>query len=248
MKKIIGIITTILVIWIIVPRHPVYAVACTPPISGNLTISSDCSFSGTVNGVDSGSGSTNTSILTISAGILTINTSQTIGFGSMVLSGGSVALSANNTGALKPGALLWMVDADGDGYSPDGVQYVQESAPANGRRRSVMLGTTTDCYDSNANAFPGQTSWFTVQRGDSSFDYNCDSTVTYGRETCVCANPVCAPTCECTFGIIAGDYTCGALSVAGPNGCTCSRRDGYGNCTGTCTNQNGSQSKTVNCR
>jgi hypothetical protein len=32
----------------------------------------------------------------------------------------------------------------------------------------------TDCYDANANAHPGQTSYFTVDRGDGSFDYNCN--------------------------------------------------------------------------
>lgn len=31
-----------------------------------------------------------------------------------------------------------------------------------------------DCYDSNANANPGQASWFSSHRGDGSFDYNCD--------------------------------------------------------------------------
>lgn len=37
---------------------------------------------------------------------------------------------------------------------------------------SPLLGT--DCYDYNADARPGQTSFFTVHRGDESFDYNCD--------------------------------------------------------------------------
>ncbi|MHB8877990.1 MAG: hypothetical protein ACYC8T_30205 [Myxococcaceae bacterium] len=31
-----------------------------------------------------------------------------------------------------------------------------------------------DCYDSNANAKPGQLGYFDVNRGDSSFDYDCD--------------------------------------------------------------------------
>ena len=30
-----------------------------------------------------------------------------------------------------------------------------------------------DCYDGNASAKPGQTGWFTVHRGDNSFDYDC---------------------------------------------------------------------------
>ena len=33
--------------------------------------------------------------------------------------------------------------------------------------------TASDCYDSNANARPGQTAWFNAHRGDGSFDYDC---------------------------------------------------------------------------
>jgi len=35
---------------------------------------------------------------------------------------------------------------------------------------------STDCYDSNPNAFPGQATFFVTERGDGSFDYNCDTT------------------------------------------------------------------------
>jgi hypothetical protein len=35
-----------------------------------------------------------------------------------------------------------------------------------------------DCYDESNLAFPGQTAWFTVQRGDGSFDYDCDGAST----------------------------------------------------------------------
>jgi hypothetical protein len=31
-----------------------------------------------------------------------------------------------------------------------------------------------DCYDSNAAANPGATAWFTADRGDGSYDYDCD--------------------------------------------------------------------------
>lgn len=33
--------------------------------------------------------------------------------------------------------------------------------------------TPGDCYDGNADAYPGQTRWFRVDRGDGSFDYDC---------------------------------------------------------------------------
>ncbi|MCO4760524.1 MAG: thrombospondin type 3 repeat-containing protein [Myxococcales bacterium] len=32
-----------------------------------------------------------------------------------------------------------------------------------------------DCYDKNKKAFPGQTTYFSVHRGDNSYDYNCDT-------------------------------------------------------------------------
>jgi hypothetical protein len=37
--------------------------------------------------------------------------------------------------------------------------------------------SSSDCYDSNANAKSGQTSYFTTHRGDGSFDYNCNGVV-----------------------------------------------------------------------
>ncbi len=37
---------------------------------------------------------------------------------------------------------------------------------------------STDCYDYNGNAYPGASSWWTTQRGDSSYDYDCDGSQT----------------------------------------------------------------------
>jgi hypothetical protein len=37
-----------------------------------------------------------------------------------------------------------------------------------------------DCYDSNADAHPGQTTYFYDDRGDGSWDYNCDGTDSAG--------------------------------------------------------------------
>ena len=58
------------------------------------------------------------------------------------------------------------VDADNDRYAPS-------SGTKTCRANSQIAGT--DCYDSNANAKPEQTSYFGGQRGDGSFDYNCNS-------------------------------------------------------------------------
>ena len=35
-----------------------------------------------------------------------------------------------------------------------------------------------DCFDGNANASPSQDQFFDSNRGDGSFDYNCDGTQT----------------------------------------------------------------------
>lgn len=42
------------------------------------------------------------------------------------------------------------------------------------KRQSTIVSHTVDCYDDNANAKPGQTTHFSTDRGDGSFDYNCD--------------------------------------------------------------------------
>lgn len=78
----------------------------------------------------------------------------------------------------------------------------------------------TDCYDGNANAKPGQTTYFATHRGDSSFDYNCDSVITYYKTTnvlcrycggsenysaawsCACGN-------SCSFGFNCEGYSFG---------------------------------------
>ena len=66
------------------------------------------------------------------------------------------------------GCTTYYYDYDGDGYGT-----------TSGRCLCTQTGYytssySTDCYDSNASANPGATSWFTNDRGDGSFDYNCD--------------------------------------------------------------------------
>lgn len=62
-------------------------------------------------------------------------------------------------------------DADRDGYySASGSQSC--GLPSCPSGYSETPGN--DCYDENANARPGQTAYFSSQRGDGSFDYNCD--------------------------------------------------------------------------
>ena len=63
-------------------------------------------------------------------------------------------------------------DADGDGFgNAAGGTQTNQSACASG-----WSLTNNDCYDSNPSVNPSQTGYFGVQRGDGSFDYNCNGT------------------------------------------------------------------------
>jgi hypothetical protein len=68
------------------------------------------------------------------------------------------------------GCVEFYYDNDGDTYGVTGATECwcdAGSYPYTGVN-------TSDCYDNNSNAWPGQTSYFPVDRGDGSYDYNCD--------------------------------------------------------------------------
>ncbi len=146
------------------------------PVSGNYTVSAACTFPNTpYDGIDAGAGSANTAVLTIgTGGSLTILAGQTLLVGSVQSnSGGSITII--DTGSFRAPGPIYITDADGDLYAASGSQTTTGSV----RRNSMTDVYTVDCYDGNANAKPGQTSYFTVNRGDGSYDYDCDS----GTET-----------------------------------------------------------------
>ncbi len=65
----------------------------------------------------------------------------------------------------------WYPDADSDGYGDQSqAPIVACESPGPG----FVPEGTPDCYDANADARPGQTAWFSDDRGDGSFDYNCN--------------------------------------------------------------------------
>jgi len=81
------------------------------------------------------------------------------------------------------------VDSDNDDYGSTTSKTCTNNATcgsatwasgANGTAAASgnFSGVNTDCYDSNANAKPGQTNYYTVNRGDGSFDYDCDGSGT----------------------------------------------------------------------
>ena len=89
------------------------------------------------------------------------------------------------SGATLEQGYLCIEDSDADGFPGNVTRYKDTSATCdniiageqiNARRvRDLINPDMLDCYDGNANAKPGQTTWFTTDRGDGSFDYDCNS-------------------------------------------------------------------------
>ena len=165
----------------------------------SITLSSGdvCAISGVV-GIDNG-GSTNAALLTLPATTsLTINNGATLVLGSISLGGGTIIVSG--TGQMKIGANLYATDADGDNY-PASTTYSAASGANLVRLNTLSSLSSIDCYDSGthaADAHPGQTGYFTVDRGDGSFDYNCVS----GEEKNVSGTYDTCSTSICTYSTI----------------------------------------------
>ncbi len=94
--------------------------------------------------------STNSAILTVESGVLTINANETYVAGEFALTGGSIALASG--ASLKPGTVLWIADADGDGYPQDDKIWYGRRPPF-GRRKALMTTLSTiDCNDGDGGA------------------------------------------------------------------------------------------------
>lgn len=82
-----------------------------------------------------------------------------------------------NEGNNTIGCTNFYRDVDADGF---GGGVPQCMCQANGQYTTV---DHSDCYDSNRGAYPGQRAYFDVDRGDGSFDYNCDGGIDYQTGT-----------------------------------------------------------------
>jgi hypothetical protein len=118
-------------------------------------------------------------------------------------------------GACTGGSAMktYYLDADGDGHAVNVSTTVCGPAPAH-----YITGPVDDCYDSNKDVFPGQTKYFQVQRGDGSFDYNCNNAEEgllkkgdpIGSAGCPSPNTCGASTCNSIGpGAVASDLACG---------------------------------------
>jgi hypothetical protein len=103
----------------------------------------------------------------------------TVGGAQQVCSGASLPSgwrsSANGSDCNDSNNTVWQflngyLDNDGDGYGA-GTLYTICSGSS---LPSGYVSNNTDCYDYNANAYPGQSNYFTTNRGDGSFDYDCN--------------------------------------------------------------------------
>jgi hypothetical protein len=137
-------------------------------------------------------------------------------------------------------------DGDGDTY---GVAGATQCWCEDGAWPYTGLNDN-DCYDSNADAHPGQTSYFTADRGDSRFDYDCNGSEAkeYNQISGGCDWDLVYISCECNgegwersvpacgdaglwIGDCSGTYDviCYALCIISSNPATCLSR-----CSATC--------------
>ncbi len=97
-----------------------------------------------------------------------------------VCSGSSLpsGYASNNTDCDDTTSSKWQLltgylDSDGDGYGAQNSPAFYNICSGSSLPSGLSLNNT-DCYDGNANAYPGSYYIGTVDRGDGSFDYNCD--------------------------------------------------------------------------
>jgi hypothetical protein len=131
--------------------------------------------------------------------------------GGSTCSGGSCYLvdgqsCTTGTQCLTGVCSTFYVDGDGDGYGTTAaVQQCGTTVPTGYANKSG------DCCDSDANAHPGQTAYFTTADACGSFDYNCDGQETKqlngpapgtcgGPPTCAVVSGVCTYVSGCTCG------------------------------------------------
>lgn len=121
---------------------------------------------------------------------------DTYGASSATCVGNDAGYVDNNTDCSDSNAYIYQnvsvyTDSDQDGYVSAGPAStcVGSTSVVNGRTyyknsagAYLYVASTlgSDCYDSNANAYPSSSYSGTSNRGDGSFDYNCDGQLTQG--------------------------------------------------------------------
>lgn len=81
------------------------------------------------------------------------------------------------------GVSTWYLDDDADGYG------VPETTALACTKPDGYARSSDDCDDANSDVHPGATDYHTVDRGDGSFDYDCDGASTPEDATLAVCNP-----------------------------------------------------------
>lgn len=83
----------------------------------------------------------------------------------------------------------WYEDADGDGFGDKTKPVLGCSSKAPVVSGKSFVKNADDCFDNNKHAYPGQTQFFNIDRGDGSFDYDCNGADQ--KKYVTIANPQC---------------------------------------------------------
>ena len=147
------------------------------------------------------------------------------------LTGTSLAsgvVCVNNSDCFTGTCTTFYQDSDSDTYGNSSA-----STKRCGATYTVYVTNSTDCYDSNGLVYPGSTTCSTTNRGDGSYDYNCNgagdvcgtayysvSVVTaLGRYCCEGCGKSCDPCGTCN--VIGGQVGCGANGNVAGGSATC---------------------------
>jgi len=188
--------------------------ACGIPNGGDWNLAADnngsCTIS-SVDGVDNGNATIQTHTLTLNS-TFAFNPGKAIN----IVSG---AIAIGSGGQLKQ-TYLWETDADHDGFAPSPPSFLaQDTQPDGMSRRYLVDQFNIDCYDGNIFAYPGQTAYFSTNRGDGSFDYDCSGSDEHEITGTACSH---APPNFCdssNSGWVAGVYPVPPNPDAGVPGC-----------------------------
>ncbi len=128
-------------------------------------------------------------------------------------SAGESSKSSIVQGVLSSGTHSCYTDADGDSYRPSGYSTVTGCGSSSSSCASGYTSNNigTDCYDSNSQANPGQSQYFTSNRGDGSYDYNCDGSATKANAN-ICTGTGSASYYWDGFSCNAGSYFVGCYN------------------------------------
>ena len=146
------------------------------------------------------------------------------GIGGSCVAAGKVGQCTCPACASGGACMLWYRDKDRDGFGDvNGTAAngnaipgcVAGAAPTDGTA-DPFVKDHTDCDDTNANAKPGQTAYFTTSRANGSFDYNCSGTVE--KELAEFVGGTCGY-CESVRGVCAKDTTCDTAGRTAYHGC-----------------------------